>query len=218
MDKKLLFGIICVILTVDSVQTLTNCADEEEKCLNGGICDAFTIGQTLFTKCSCTDDFVGQKCEFRKCPEENICQNNGICEYFGKTFVCHCPTGFSGDFCQEKLPSACDLTDCGEHGKCVLLTKSKSIAYCECNKGFTGPYCDLIDRCADQTCSERGKCFNTRFHGFYCQCDSGFDGETCEINKDDCQYNICYPGSTCIDKINGYDCECQNDRVGQFCE
>ena len=39
-------------------------------------------------------------CELVKC-DDNYCQNNGVCSVRGLLLECDCPTGTTGDQCQD---------------------------------------------------------------------------------------------------------------------
>ena len=196
---------------VTLVSTRFNCA-EEDYCLNGGICEGIVVGaENIVTKCLCSHMYTGPRCEYKKCSRDP-CQNGGFCELVGRSlFRCHCQQGiyrwedifyfsflgFRGDFCQVKIPNACDSMDCGEHGKCLLLDGSFEEAVCECDPGYTGENCEFdIDDCEDNLCTSGSVCID-KVDGYECVCPEGRFGKFCQhedicFTRNPCVYGDCY--------------------------
>ena len=221
------------VFKISEFQFLVIC-DSGKTCHNNGVCNVEFIDDVSTSWCryaaflnpldyfnppllSCRSNFDGPLCQYRKCPMDNICKNGGICESFGRSIRCHCPIYFGGDFCQDRLPTACDVTDCG-NGRCVLLANSLDLAMCECDEGFSGQFCSVVDACKLDSCSFRGECIANGAKDFACICERGFTGKSCEIDIDECQTHACHPGSKCIDKVGEYECECAPGRVGNYCQ
>ena len=82
---------------------------ESSPCLNGGRCRN-KIGDF---ECTCPMYTSGKQCEhvFTGC-DTNLCMNNGTCLQHPKikeTFICSCPDGFEGEYCQMKTSKDFDL-------------------------------------------------------------------------------------------------------------
>lgn len=54
----------------------------------------------------CKPGFTGENCEeiVNACLAHDPCENNGICESRGNTYICNCPIHFTGDICQHSAP------------------------------------------------------------------------------------------------------------------
>lgn len=73
------------------------------------------------------------------CAEDAQCAN-GLCHPFEK--ICHCQSGWAGDFCDEPV---CLNKECGDNGYC-----SPYDGKCYCEKGWAG------DKCQIRTCNYYG--------------------------------------------------------------
>ena len=86
------FGNYTCIFSNGSCDSL-NCSDHE-KCL-------YLDGGKL--RCLCTSEYKGTTCQYQldnsKCLS-NPCMNNGKCEYENHDYVCECPSGYGGKYCQ----------------------------------------------------------------------------------------------------------------------
>ena len=129
--------------------------------------------------CSCGRGFTGSKCQYQldngTCLS-NPCMNNGTCQYENHDYVCECPSGYGGDYCQfdidECLSNPCltgqehcrDLADgfecirvCGPCARPPSLCRS-SPNVCDqvtCSPGSVCtvedgiPFCQCLQTCQD---------------------------------------------------------------------
>jgi hypothetical protein len=158
--------------------------------------------------------WTGADCSLRTCPtgrrwaaapqtdndheQTAECSGRGICDR--KLGVCKCFDGYWGAGCRR---STCP-NDCNGHGTCQSLKvhasdgggqyssawdMDKSYG-CQCDQGFRGPDCSLIecpsgtdplgglDRTDGRDCSGRGLCDYTTG---LCECFQGYTGDKCEV-------------------------------------
>lgn len=54
----------------------------------------------------CHPGYSGMNCEevVNACLAHDPCENNGICESKGNSYICNCPIHFTGDTCQYHIP------------------------------------------------------------------------------------------------------------------
>lgn len=168
-------------------------------CSNNGTCD-----QKLGV-CSCKADYYGNDCSL-SCPKDsnnNICSNNGVCEFDGKNIKCVCYTGYTGSDCSERTcPGDCS----GNGGTCNVST-----GVCSCNTGYYGNDCSVACPGADDNniCSgtSKGTCV---YNGTstVCNCNDRYYGSNCESKcSDDNIFD--YTNKICSNQkyltdINGY--------------
>ncbi|KAK0069574.1 protein jagged-1b [Biomphalaria pfeifferi] len=117
----------------------TKCIEENSE-KGHYLCDP-TNGQII---CRC--GWTGQRCDRRILPAEfdpecpvygTGCKNNGSC-FKG---YCLCPYPYSGRFCEEEK-LACYSNPCGSFGVCLDIKSGYS---CQCNPGYSGKNCDILD-------------------------------------------------------------------------
>ncbi|CAF1283197.1 unnamed protein product [Adineta steineri] len=118
------------------------------------------------------------------------CLNGGV--FTGG--ICHCPSGYSGAFCQDKNDyNLCEKVRCKNNG--VYAIQNPNGPYecvCFCQYGTWGDYCELngtLGFCSASSCFNGGACRenvigSTRFA--YCQCTPGYRGAKCETNYFTC--------------------------------
>ena len=96
------------------------------------------------------------------------CQNGGTCHRSSSNAYCDCPSGYTGDYCQNEgiyahairsIPLQASLTlyihtyiHCDSHHFAVTCTPAcqnggtcrgnSSYTYCDCPKNYTGPHCE----------------------------------------------------------------------------
>lgn len=117
------------------------------------------------------------------------CLNDGLCLQLGNSFLCHCPIGFNGSMCEEKI---C-LKNCGNGGSCVNGT-------CVCPPGYLGDYCEynaprleIFKPCDSSPCLNNGKCTENG-KSFQCDCTSRYNGNRCQFRS------FCPPENTSDEK------------------
>lgn len=139
-------------------------------CKNSGICSLSKNTPT----CSCPPGFTGPRCErvIASC-EENPCKNEGQCKMvrivkssehglnfrlFQDThagFVCQCPEGFEGRYCQVQAKSCLDRP-CQNGANCIRGSKG---FHCNCTTFWEGSICDIpVTFCRADSCLH-GKLF-----------------------------------------------------------
>ncbi|XP_065061722.1 MAM and LDL-receptor class A domain-containing protein 1-like isoform X22 [Rhopilema esculentum] len=144
----------------------------------------------------------------------NPCQNGGSCSNSGGSYMCVCPSGFTGLNCETTV-NACASNPCQNGGSCY---SSGGSYMCVCPSGFTGLNCETtVDACASNPCQNGGSC--SSFGGSYmCSCPSGFTGLNCETTVDACASNPCQNGGSCYSSGGSYMCSCPSGFTGLNCE
>jgi hypothetical protein len=110
-------------------------------------------------KSSCTPDWTGERCETRATACEDRCQNGGSCIQTASGTSCSCPSGFSGEFCEN-----CPSLNC-----------------------LHGAFCRAIEKeTKNKEKENRDKnSENDKERKFVCSCPPGFSGDRCERSECD---------------------------------
>ncbi len=143
-----------------------------------------------------------------------FCVAAGRCidEFSG--FRCVCPTGYSGETCEENN-NDCSLRPCLNGGTCVDRVNDFE---CKCVPGFVGPLCqENVDDCLNRPCANGGTCHD-QVNDFQCDCAPGFASKDCRVNINECEAHPCLNGGTCYDQVNDYECTCPQGYYGKICE
>ncbi|GMR31593.1 hypothetical protein PMAYCL1PPCAC_01788, partial [Pristionchus mayeri] len=151
-----------------------------------------------------------------QCGVADQCMNGGRCEDVWNKRVCHCPSGFTGAFCEREL-NECATKHCGG-GNCV---DRKGEATCECPPGYSGKNCEVVDDPCDthDKCHNDGVCrrSNSSAAAWNCLCLPGHHGASCGLEGSAlCSSENC--GGRCLSGPEGYSCECQKGWTGEKCE
>lgn len=105
---------------------------------------------------------------------------------------------------------------CGTHGKCVHYSNKNSSFYCQCNRGYTGIYCNETYSCK---CSNDSFCLSP----LICVCSLHQFGSYCYLKQSICEPNPCQNNGICIPSDNRIDlqtfiCFCKQGYYGSRCE
>lgn len=127
--------------------------------------------------------------------DSNPCVNNGICKETSTGFVCLCPKGHTGTFCEETEEKC--LLICLNNGTCHF--NEPDDYFCWCPSGFGGETCQIkLNYCSINICENNSTCIDET-NGFRCQCSTGFIGKRCNILP--CDYKPCKGNSICVNTM-----------------
>ncbi|CAF4269789.1 unnamed protein product, partial [Rotaria magnacalcarata] len=96
------------------------------------------------------------------------------------TFLCLCPTGRSGRFCEIVDPcliTSGTIAPCRNGGTCIRLSTTSYL--CVCPIGFTGAYCDVANPCSNMPCAPNATCAALINGSAICLCPPGMTGSRC---------------------------------------
>jgi hypothetical protein len=120
-------------------QTRNDCASNP--CLNKGVCIQNSNGFT----CNCPSNYGGSTCAIRTDCFGSGCLNGGECILTStSSYICQCPAGVTGPFCESVQNNACLSGPCLNSGICYTYGNSY---YCLCSALTAGPNCQFINWC-----------------------------------------------------------------------
>lgn len=199
----------------------TDCYKEDDpcankQCLNGGTCVSVNKRGRRNAVCLCAEGTTGRVCEsFLKCLEPSkqgreSCFFGGKCiysledYYLGNEYTCECREGFTGKFCNECPPDACE-----NGGRCSL--NSDGNVNCKCQYGYKGKRCETrYDFCEfndDFHCDNvTGEC--AAYKDYYCNCSAS--AGKCEMQTCHFATGCVSTGKTCLapPDFHSYGCNC----------
>jgi len=123
-------------------------------------------------ECECLPGFGGEKCDYPTgCAHLSMCSGHGSCI---DDEVCACDAGWADTTCKTESASdrvCAGLSYCKGRGKCVKL---QGYYGCECDDGFVGSDCGMVNSTCPGSCSGHGTCV-----AGVCECQLGFTGDDC---------------------------------------
>nr|CUU99098.1 neurogenic locus notch protein [Hymenolepis microstoma] len=200
---------------------------EDAPCANHAQClplSQLDTNQSAYQfRCLCETalgNFTGEFCheDIDECLKEP-CRNGGECLNTPGSFICRCPVGFEGRFCEARS-NPCDDTYgpvCANGGICSTVNGK---AICRCPTGFSGSHCEVENNeCAQKPCLNGGIC--VPFFGSYtCRCPADFSGRNCErsLAFSPCSNQTCQNGGYCKGSSFVEECHCPPGYYGRYCE
>ncbi|XP_022085324.1 fibropellin-1-like isoform X2 [Acanthaster planci] len=150
-------------------QNNATCQDQDHSCECYFNCTNAVYNGTISYLCDCSAGF-STICELKI----NWCSSN--CTSTTDTFLCSCGMGYTGTFCEIKLPD-CASNLCQNGATCQDLDYGYK---CHCADGYSGDDCETdIDECAVEPCENGGNCTNA-VNDFICNCTgTDYHGNTC---------------------------------------
>ena len=193
---------------------------ESRQCEGNGTCRPAFGGH--YYQCECPLNRRGDSCEYivdpclERCAQDEICvlrslpESNGLYSPSANT---SCLRGYQSH-------DHCSPSPCGAHGTCT----NTSIGYeCECQSGYTGQNCTVVDHCLSNPCSSDHStdCLNhPEGTGAICVCSPGWGGDHCDQDIDECLSGPARcNGGNCVNRRGTYSCEnCPPNTTGMNCE
>lgn len=111
-----------------------------------------------------------------------------------------------------KDSSSCTENSCSSNGECMETVNGYN---CDCEKGFMGTNCELIDPCSQFPCQNGGTC-SVDGENFNCTCATGYGGDICDSEV--CIPNVCGTGGSCSVKNKKVACTCPYNYAGDRCQ
>ncbi|XP_034145653.1 protein crumbs homolog 1 isoform X1 [Esox lucius] len=164
--------------------------------------------------------------------EPNPCLNQGACEDLFDTYLCTCPSDWTGPQCQNNADT-CAVQPC-VHGNCSVSGQGH---VCSCEAGYTGARCEEdTDTCEDNGCGLGSTCLRGLVN-YTCLCPRNMTGPLCNEKLPEVPWHIsmisdphlpvsvcpgdrwsysCFNGGNCSKLDNA--CVCQPGFLGQWCE
>nr|XP_015218369.1 PREDICTED: protein eyes shut homolog [Lepisosteus oculatus] len=111
---------------------------------------------------------------------------------------------------------------CSGNGVCLTRVWEKKYS-CQCNKTYSGEFCEEYDACSENPCWSGATC---RSHAvtshqskpYECICPSKFTGIHCFDVIGNCSPSSCHNGSCHIITPNSFQCVCDQGFTGPLCE
>ncbi|XP_044019722.1 protein crumbs isoform X2 [Aphidius gifuensis] len=154
-------------------------------CKNNGTCDI----SYQRPQCNCPIGFKGDYCEINidDCQIDNPqadpkCKNKGICIDGVNSYTCNCHnTGYVGPDCSD------DINECEEGGEQIcgngICINLPGTFKCNCDDGYCGANCQLVDPCREDSCANGGTCTCDQSGGYICHCHPDYTGHNCTESK-----------------------------------
>ncbi|KAG8178281.1 hypothetical protein JTE90_001317 [Oedothorax gibbosus] len=184
-------------------------------CENGGTCNNPSDGQYT---CTCAPSYFGPQCDtWANICNDNLCTNGGTCIQDPNGFICSCPLGYEGMFCEKVDSTNCQVYPCRNGGTCVNTSSGFN---CMCSEGISGSRCEETLRCSPDSCENGGTCVEQLSGNATCLCPPGYSGTHCQNNHNRCSSNPCANGATCFNTLDpdaGYRCSCPAGYTGPHC-
>lgn len=124
-----------------------------------------------------------------------------------------CEENYYGDLCENFDECRANQISCTGNGLCI---DQEQTFLCQCNPGFLGQLCEIVDYCQEIDCSGQGLCQNGA-DSFTCICNPGYTGQQCETDIDECIGVNCSGNGLCTDGVNSFFCNCNPGYTGQLC-
>lgn len=138
------------------------------------------------------------------------CHNGGSCNTTDNEFMCVCPAGYTGFFCEVEVDE-CLTSPCRNGATCI---NRPGDFYCHCPRGFTGSLCEeQTEVCSASTCFNGGTCIDST-KGYICSCPFGYVGERCQYQRHGLAPNTNSTNSMCV----GCSSKAGNGRCDKECD
>ncbi len=135
----------------------------------------------------CKPGYLGAKCEINvdECAS-NPCLNGGTCLDQENQFVCQCPSGTRGKFCQLGMFINTVIRFIFHHLlfylEKIVLILFKSICFLVTDSCSRVVYGNSTRVVSTGVCGNHGTCKVQTQGGFHCTCDPGWTGRRCQTS------------------------------------